>query len=54
MKAGMLVSILILVSAVLIITVSPWGQVQADDSDTSRSKDKVIFQIGKEGCCNAV
>jgi hypothetical protein len=48
MKTRILVSLSILVFAVLIMTVSPWYQVQADNSDTKRPKGKVIFEIGKE------
>jgi hypothetical protein len=39
---------MILVSAVLIMTVSPWGQVQSDDADKNRPEGKVIFEIGQE------
>jgi hypothetical protein len=48
MKTRTLISILILVFAALILTVSPWGQGQSDDSDTSRPDGKVIFEIGQE------
>ena len=48
MKTRPLVSILIFVFAALIMIVLPWGQVQADDSDTDPPKGKVIFEIGQE------
>jgi hypothetical protein len=48
MKTRTLVSILILVLVVLFMTVSPWHQVVADDSDISRPEGKVIFEIGQE------
>ncbi len=48
MKTRTVVSILTLVLAVLIMTVSPWGQGRSDDSDTNRPDGKVIFAIGKE------
>ena len=48
MKTRTVVSILTLVLAALIMTVSPWGQVRSDDSDTSRPVGKVIFEFGQE------
>jgi hypothetical protein len=48
MKTRTLLSILILVLAVLIMTLSPWGQVQSDDADKNRPTGKVIFEIGQE------
>ena len=48
MKTRILASLPILVFTVLTMTVSPWYQVQADNSDTKRPKGKVIFEIGKE------
>ena len=48
MKTRTLVSILILFLAVLIMTLSPWGQVQSDDADKNRPAGKVIFEIGQE------
>jgi hypothetical protein len=44
----MFVSILILILAVLVMTVSPWSQVYSGDSDKSRPKGDVIFEIGRE------
>ena len=48
MKTRVLVSFPIIVFTVLILTALPWYQGQADDSDTSRPKGKVIFEIGQE------
>ena len=46
MKSRMLVRVL--VSAVLMMTILPWGQGQSDDADTSRPAGKVIFEFGQE------
>ena len=48
MKTRTFVSISIFVFSVLITMVMPWGQGQSDDSDTTRPKGKVIFEIGQE------